>query len=135
MRPEPRPAGIGQEEVDQLEAARIKIAQLEHALRSRIVIEQAKGIIAERLGVDMDVAFDILRSAARSHRIKIHAVAERVIRERLTPEPVVVAIARGERARAAWMCERAEAQRERLGELEEQVTGQLQRAHRNVPDD
>lgn len=113
------------EVVDDLETARIKIAQLEHALQSRIVIEQAKGILAERLGIDVDAAFDVLRYAARSHRTKLHKVAQRVIRERTTPAPVVVAIARGERARAAWMRERIEAQRARMAELELQIRNQV----------
>jgi len=132
---EPPPIGTDSDLAAELEEARVKIAQLEHALKSRIVIEQAKGIIAERLGVEVDVAFDLLRSAARSHRIKIHAVAERVVDERHTPAPVVVAIARSERARAAWMRERTEAQRERLAELERQIAEQLERVRRNRPDD
>jgi len=114
--------------IDDLETARIKIAQLEYALQSRIVIEQAKGILAERLGIDVDAAFDILRYAARSHRTKLHEVAQRVIRERTTPAPVVVAIARGERARAAWMRERIEAQRARMAELEVQIRAQIRLA-------
>ena len=43
-------------------------AQLEHALESRIGIEQAKGIVAERYGLDVDEAFQLIRRAARSHR-------------------------------------------------------------------
>jgi hypothetical protein len=107
-----------------LEAARgriaeleVKVAQLETALQSRIVIEQAKGILAERLAVTVDEAFEILRYAARSHRTKLHEVAVRVIKERQTPAPIVVAMARAQRVRAAWMREIAEAHRERLEEL------------------
>lgn len=97
------------EQVFDLEEAREKIAQLETALQSRILIEQAKGILAERLGIDMDTAFGILRHAARSHRTKLHEVAQRVVEERVTPAPVVVAIARESRLRGAVMRERAEA--------------------------
>ena len=46
-------------------------AQLEHALESRIAIEQAKGIVAERYGLDVEEAFALIRQAARSHRMKL----------------------------------------------------------------
>jgi AmiR/NasT family two-component response regulator len=47
-------------------------AQLEHALQSRVAIEQAKGIVAERYGVSLDEAFQLIRRAARTNRIKLH---------------------------------------------------------------
>jgi len=120
---------IAPEELSELEMAREKIAQLEQALESRIVIEQAKGMLAERLNIDVETAFGILRHAARSHRIKLHEVAGRVVRERLTPAPVVVAIAREARMRGAWMREHAEAQRARMEILARQVAEQLRVAH------
>ncbi len=40
--------------------------QLQQAVTSRVVIEQAKGVLAERLQVSPDEAFEVLRSAARS---------------------------------------------------------------------
>ncbi|MCU1369776.1 MAG: hypothetical protein JWO77_970 [Ilumatobacteraceae bacterium] len=49
--------------------------QLETALHSRIGIEQAKGMIVERFQIDLEEAFERLRSYARSHRIGISQVA------------------------------------------------------------
>jgi hypothetical protein len=115
--------------VNDLDEAREKIAQLETALQSRIIIEQAKGVLSERLGIDVDQAFGILRHAARSHRMKLHDVAARVVHERVTPAPVVVAIAREARMRGAWMRERAEAQRRRMEELTTQINEQLRIAN------
>jgi hypothetical protein len=59
--------------------------QLQTALDTRLVIEQAKGILAERLGIDIEEAFDVLRAAARSRSVKIHALAADVVRSRKLP--------------------------------------------------
>ncbi|USX54048.1 GAF and ANTAR domain-containing protein [Lentzea sp. HUAS12] len=53
--------------------------QLRHALRSRVLIEQAKGVLAERLQVDMGEAFDLLRHHARSNRLHLSLVAQDVV--------------------------------------------------------
>lgn len=58
--------------------------QMQLALTSRIVIEQAKGMIAERLGIDMDRAFSRLRGYARHNNLRLAAVAQDVIDGRLT---------------------------------------------------
>jgi ANTAR domain len=60
------------------EATLERRAQLEGALRSRIAIEQAKGIVAERHGLGTEEAFDLLRRAARANRLKLHELAGRV---------------------------------------------------------
>ena len=54
-------------------------------LDSRIVIEQARGILAERHGTDAATAFDRLRAKARSSHRKIHDVARAVVDGSLTP--------------------------------------------------
>jgi AmiR/NasT family two-component response regulator len=60
---------------------------LRTALESRVVIEQAKGVLAERLKIDVDKAFSLLRGAARSNRIELRELAARVVSsERMPPE-------------------------------------------------
>jgi GAF domain-containing protein len=53
--------------------------QLSVALTSRIVIEQAKGVMAERSGIDLAEAFTRLRHYARSHHVLLTDVAQGVI--------------------------------------------------------
>ena len=58
--------------------------QLQHALDSRIIIEQAKGKLSERLGVTVSEAFELLRRHARNNGIKLHEVAAATVRGDLT---------------------------------------------------
>jgi GAF domain-containing protein len=59
--------------------------QLQHALNSRVVIEQAKGVLAERHGVDMNAAFASLRRHARNHNHKLTQTALAVVTGELDP--------------------------------------------------
>jgi hypothetical protein len=68
--------------------------QLEAALRSRVVIEQAKGVLAEYLTTSVDEAFQLLRSYARNHNRKLTDVAAGVVNRQIAsiavanrPEP------------------------------------------------
>jgi len=67
------------------DAARLA-GQLEQALASRVVIEQAKGVLAERLGVDPDAAFTRLRRYARVHGLRLTGLARRVVDGSVTLE-------------------------------------------------
>jgi GAF domain-containing protein len=53
--------------------------QLQTALNTRMVIEQAKGVLSERGGVDMDHAFNLLRAHARSTRRRLADIARGVV--------------------------------------------------------
>ena len=53
--------------------------QLQGALNSRIVIEQAKGMIAQHNSVDVDTAFDRLREHARSNQVRLADLARGIV--------------------------------------------------------
>jgi transcriptional regulator with GAF, ATPase, and Fis domain len=66
--------------------AHIVVDQLNHALNSRILIEQAKGVLAERSHLGMEDAFAWLRNHARSHNLLLVDVAQSVIDGTLVPD-------------------------------------------------
>ena len=53
--------------------------QLQGALNSRVIIEQAKGAVAQIHGCTVDEAFDLLRGYCRSHGLRLGAVAYAVL--------------------------------------------------------
>ena len=59
--------------------------QLSGALTSRVIIEQAKGVISERAGVDLAEAFARLRAYARNHNQRLTDVARAAIDGTLDP--------------------------------------------------
>ncbi|MFI5664428.1 ANTAR domain-containing protein [Streptomyces sp. NPDC051684] len=62
----------------ELGESQVLAGQLEHALSSRVLVEQAKGILAARSGQSLDEAFAVLRGYARSHQRKLADVAREV---------------------------------------------------------
>lgn len=66
------------------------VSQLQRALQSRVVIEQAKGLLAERLQLSMDEAFARLRGYAREHSHRLSQVADDLIDGRLNDEALIV---------------------------------------------
>jgi hypothetical protein len=59
--------------------------QLSAALASRVVIEQAKGVVSERAGIDLAEAFTRLRAYARNHNLRLTDVAQAAIDGTLDP--------------------------------------------------
>jgi PAS domain S-box-containing protein len=68
-----------------LEQERAIAEQLRQALASRIVVEQAKGMLAATYGTSVEEAFQRLRRYARQHNAKIHDVATAVVNLGLRP--------------------------------------------------
>jgi GAF domain-containing protein len=66
--------------------ARILNDQLNTALTSRVVIEQAKGVLAERTGLSMQAAFEAMRRYARDNNLRLADVAGHVIDKTLGPD-------------------------------------------------
>ncbi|WP_157002585.1 GAF and ANTAR domain-containing protein [Agromyces laixinhei] len=69
--------GILQERI--IRETAIVTEQLQRALDSRILIEQAKGVVAESAGVEMEEAFAMLRDHARSSNLTLRSIAEGVV--------------------------------------------------------
>lgn len=67
-----------------LRQTEILAEQLQSALNSRVVIEQAKGVVSYTHGVPIDEAFDLIRAHARTHRLPLSTVAKRLVSRELT---------------------------------------------------
>ncbi len=70
-----------------LRESSVLVQQLQNALNSRVVIEQAKGVVSFTRGVTVDDAFDVIRSYARSHRLGLGDVAQQLVDGTLRIEP------------------------------------------------
>ena len=64
--------------------------QLQVAFNTRVVLEQAKGVVAEAARIDMDKAFALLRGYARHHNLLLAEVARQVIDREVTPDTLVI---------------------------------------------
>jgi GAF domain-containing protein len=66
-----------------LRTQRTLAEQLQTALDSRVILEQAKGVLAERYGMAPDTAFEIMRSYSRAERLRLRDTARAVIEDGL----------------------------------------------------
>ena len=85
-------ATIGILQARTLSQATVLAEQLQEALKSRIALEQAKGRLAERAGIDLDEAFSRLRGYSRRHNRGLTSVATAFLAgdlpaDDLTPAP------------------------------------------------
>ena len=65
-----------------------RVVQLQTALESRVLIEQAKGLLAGKLHLAIDEAFEILRHAARRTGRQLHELAEEVVSSNEIPPEI-----------------------------------------------
>ncbi|MFC3997214.1 ANTAR domain-containing protein [Nocardiopsis sediminis] len=73
------------EQDSEVERLRVTVAQLEHALHTRVVVEQAIGVLVERHRLTPRKAFERLRSAARSRGRKVADMARDVVTSSTNP--------------------------------------------------
>jgi hypothetical protein len=63
-----------------------RTSQLQTALDSRVAVERATGFLAGKLDLSFEQAFALLRQTARSRRIRLHDLADRVVAKRSIPK-------------------------------------------------
>lgn len=77
------PSGVDPPEARQWDLAAIEAQRLSErlagALNDQIVIEQAKGVVSERTGLDMDQCFSVLCDHAANHHVRLVDVAQDVV--------------------------------------------------------
>ena len=93
-------ATIGILQLRELAAGAARTVQLQLALDSRVVIEQAKGVVAARAGTSPAAAFELLRSFARRHNRTLAAVASAAISGELAVQDLTAPSARARRGGA-----------------------------------
>ena len=77
-------------------------AQLQTALDTRVIIEQAKGVLAHSLDLSTEAAFDLLRRHARHHNLRLATLARGIVDREVEPASIAGrAGARGDAARPA----------------------------------
>lgn len=71
----------GESRQDEVAALRAENEQLRQAIRSRALIEQAKGALNLRYGLDDMAAFAVLRRWSQDSNVKLHTVAETLVNQ------------------------------------------------------
>ena len=82
-------AAIGLTQERALRERSLLAGQLQAALDSRVVIEQAKGMLAEYLNMTMDEAFTLLRNYARDHNRKLSELASDITGRKISRAALV----------------------------------------------
>jgi len=82
-------ATIGIMQQRSITRATLLAEQLQLALTTRTAVEQAKGIVAEYGGVDVESAFEAIRTFARSHQANLGLVAEQLVARTIDPRHVI----------------------------------------------
>ncbi len=67
----------------------VVVEQLQHALDSRVILEQAKGVLAHAAGIDTDQAFTVLRRYSRNHNLRLTDVARAILTKTLAPQALL----------------------------------------------
>lgn len=88
-RPRGRAPGRAPEDASEVERLRHTITQLEHALHSRVTVEQAIGVLSERHTTSPRESFERLRSSARSRGRKVADLARDVVESSTSPLTVL----------------------------------------------